>query len=309
MLNKVIWPVAGKYILAVSGGVDSVVLLDLLVSKAGPWKLIVAHFNHGIRDDSSKDEDLVKSLADNYGLEFVSAQGKLGEKTSEDKARVARYKFLRQMRKKYKADKIITAHHLDDRIETALFNIQRGTGRVGMIPFSKDTDLLRPLRDVYKDEIVAYAKKNKLQWVEDQTNSNLNYARNAIRRKTIPKIEKARPSFKTEFAKLLVELEADSNRIEILLEKRFDAIGVIDSNQIKLDRNALISMNLDLLNEFLYHCLRKLDAGAEIQKPQLRRLSHFCKTAKLDALCPVSGKLYARAKRSEIILSKDGRLN
>src|SRR4051812_6590366 len=104
---------AGRYVLAVSGGVDSMVLLHIL-STTDEVELIVAHFNHGIRQDSDKDEELVKDAAKQYGLQIEIANGKLGPTASEEQARTARYKFLNSIQKKYKAVAIITAHHEDD---------------------------------------------------------------------------------------------------------------------------------------------------------------------------------------------------
>src|SRR4051812_31887046 len=108
----------GKYILAVSGGVDSMVLLDLLARKPG-IELVVAHFDHGIRPDSKKDEVLVRKAAASYGVAFEPGQGNLGPAASEATARQARYHFLDEVLTKHQALKIITAHHQDDAIETA----------------------------------------------------------------------------------------------------------------------------------------------------------------------------------------------
>jgi tRNA(Ile)-lysidine synthase len=133
----------GRYVVAVSGGVDSVVLLDLLTKTNN--QLTVAHFNHGIRQDSAKEEALVKQLAKRYGLEIKIGNGKLGLEASEETARKARYDFLESVRQKHQADAIITAHHQDDLIETALINLLRGTGPHGLIAIAKNPNILRPL--------------------------------------------------------------------------------------------------------------------------------------------------------------------
>lgn len=307
-LEKIIWPPAGKYVLAVSGGIDSAVLLDILAAdrKKRKYEIIVAHFNHGIRGDSSKDEALVKKLADSYGLEFVSAGGHLGKAASEAKARDARYKFLRQICKKYRANKIITAHHLDDRIETALFNLQRGTGRRGLIPFSQDSDIIRPLKNVYKSEILEYTAEHKLDWREDSTNKDLKFSRNAIRRKLIPELEAAEPDFKKQFAQLLFDLEGDNKKIVSMLENKLQSIGIVHSNSIVLNRGELILMSQNVLKEFLYYSVLKLDPTAEVLSPQLERLAHYCKTARPGTSCPISGTLAAETTVETITLTKSG---
>src|SRR5665213_4424111 len=100
----------GKYALAVSGGVDSMALLDMLAKKPGV-NLVVAHFNHGIRGDSGHDEKLVKQAAAAYGLIFELGAARLGKGASEAAAREARYDFLNRVMKKHQADAIISAHH------------------------------------------------------------------------------------------------------------------------------------------------------------------------------------------------------
>ncbi len=178
-----------KYVLAVSGGVDSVVLLDMFVSKRLPntyylpstnYQLIVAHFDHGIRKESHKDAEFVRNLAKKYNLPFETKREELGPKASEEKARDQRYAFLRSIAEKYNA-KLVTAHHADDVIESIAINLSRGTGWRGLAVL--DSDIIRPLTVLNKSEIVDYAKKHKLEWCEDSTNSTDAYLRNRIRRK------------------------------------------------------------------------------------------------------------------------------
>ncbi len=170
-----------KYVVAVSGGVDSVVLLDML-AKRPDLKLVVAHFDHGIRPDSKQDADFVKSLAEKYGLPFETKREELGEKASEDLARERRYEFLRAVAKKHGAA-IVTAHHADDVIETIAINLSRGTGWRGLAVM--DSDIIRPLTDMTKTEIIKYAKDNNLSWREDRTNVDDKYLRNRIRQKLV----------------------------------------------------------------------------------------------------------------------------
>lgn len=182
---------SGTYIVAVSGGVDSVVLLDAL-SKQKDIDLVVAHFDHGIRDDSANDKKFVENLAQKYNLPFVYSEGKLGAKASEATARQARYKFLETTRQKHQAEAIITAHHQDDLIETMLLNLLRGTGRKGMTSLSNQDKIVRPLLGVTKQELIEYAQDHKLQWHEDSTNADTSYLRNWIRLTLIPKLTNAK---------------------------------------------------------------------------------------------------------------------
>lgn len=166
------------FVLAVSGGVDSVVLLDMLSKQNA--KLIVAYFDHGTRVDSASDGEFVRSLAEKYGCSFETRREELGADVSEELARKCRYGFLREISCKHDAQ-LITAHHADDVIETIAINIIRGTGWRGLA--SMDSDILRPLAMMFKSEIINYARQNNLQWREDSTNASDKYLRNRIRKK------------------------------------------------------------------------------------------------------------------------------
>lgn len=182
-----------KYVVAVSGGVDSVVLLHMLASrKSENVSYIVAHFDHGIRPDSAEDYVFVESLAKQYGYFFEGTHANLGEKTSEAQAREARYEYLREIAKKHKAEKIITAHHQDDVLETMIINIVRGTSPRGLAPMQGQHDVLRPLIHKQKTELLTYAKEHNLQWREDSTNTDERFLRNYIRLNVMPLLETRR---------------------------------------------------------------------------------------------------------------------
>lgn len=177
-----------KKILAVSGGVDSVVMLDFCCQFYARNELIVAHFDHGIRSNSHEDCEFVQRLAAEYGVEFVSGQAQLGEEASEALAREHRYGFLYDLADKHCAE-IFTAHHLDDLVETVAINLIRGTGWRGLAvldaprtrrPFLETEFFYEPLD---KAAIVEYAAKRGLRFREDQTNSDQKFLRNRVRAK------------------------------------------------------------------------------------------------------------------------------
>lgn len=173
-----------NYVVAVSGGIDSVVLLDMLAMQPD-LDIVVAHFDHGIREDSHEDALFVEALAKKYNLPFESDRRELGPSASEDTARQARYGFLRQVAKKHGA-RLVTAHHSDDIIETIAINQSRGTGWRGLAVH--DSDVLRPLSNVSKAMITEYALRRGLEWREDSTNAGNAYLRNRLRRRiaTLP---------------------------------------------------------------------------------------------------------------------------
>ena len=181
----------GKYILAVSGGVDSVTLLHMLAGQPGV-EVVVAHFDHGIRPDSAHDADFVAGLAAGYGLPYVTERAELGMGVSEAAARTARYAFLRRVLTEQKALAVLTAHHQDDLLETMLMHVLRGTGRRGLSPMRSQPDIVRPLINLPKKDILDYAAKHSLAWREDSTNADPQYLRNAVRLTIMPKLGLAR---------------------------------------------------------------------------------------------------------------------
>jgi len=188
-----------SYVVAVSGGVDSLALLHLLYAQS--WaarqagqpapRLIVAHYDHGIREDSVADRQFVQAVAKAYGLPFVYDEGKLGPGASEAEARNARYAFLRHVHKASSTRAIITAHHQDDALETAILNLIRGTGRRGLTALRSHQDLHRPLLDVPKQQLIDYAQAKGLRWREDSTNRDETYLRNYIRHRILPRFDEA----------------------------------------------------------------------------------------------------------------------
>lgn len=206
----------GKYVVAVSGGVDSVVLLDVL-SKQPDVDIVVAHVDHGIRKVSDKDAKLVEDLADHYGYDFELITLRLGQGASEELARNHRYKFLRQVAKKHHASNIVTAHHQDDVIETCLINLTRGTGSRGLSSLKSTTEISRPFLYFSKKEIIKYAKDNNLQWNEDVTNADTKHLRNKIRHDVVPKMTSRQRSD-------IIDIIYNANQINSSLDKELQKL-------------------------------------------------------------------------------------
>jgi tRNA(Ile)-lysidine synthase len=192
-----------KLLIAISGGVDSVVLCDLC-KKAG-YEFSMAHCNFQLREEESdRDEKFVKQLAKDYGAalfikKFDTANyAKQNKLSIQEAARKLRYEWFNELIAN-KPDLILTAHHADDSIETALMNFCRGTGLTGLTGIPEkpgSTKLRRPLLIFWKDELLAYAKNNKLDFVEDSSNLSSRYIRNLFRNEIIPMISKAYPQVK-----------------------------------------------------------------------------------------------------------------
>ncbi len=195
---------SSKIVVAVSGGVDSIVLLDILALLSDKYKfsIFVAHYNHNLRGDSSdNDQQFVSDVAAAYNLPVYVAGGKVrtyAEKNAvsiEAAARFLRYSFLERTSRNLNSDFVATAHTSDDSAETFLMNLLRGAGLTGLsgIPFRrqfvKDVLLIRPFINFDKATLIKYAKLRKIKWHEDETNSLQGYTRNRVRHDLIPKLK------------------------------------------------------------------------------------------------------------------------
>ena len=282
-LQQAVQLAAGKYILAVSGGVDSMTLLNLL-SNQPAVELVVAHFNHGIRKDAYLDEELVSSVAQSLNLSTEIGQAKLGSNASEAKARTARYEFLEQVKSKHAARAIITAHHQDDLLETAVINLLRGTGWRGMVAIARNPNIIRPLLNVPKTEILQYAKAHKLGWNEDDTNSSSRYLRNRVRQQIIPKLN---ASDRLKLLQIINQLVIEAPKIDNQLS---DLSRTLKRNST-INRRAYTKLPSVISDELMLNWLKQADVEAPDRK-LVNRLSVAVKSAKSGTKHNVASDLW-----------------
>ncbi len=282
----------GKYVVAVSGGVDSVALLHSLQAKPG-LELVVAHFDHGIRPDSSEDTLHVKYLAKKYGLPFFTAAGQLGQGASEATARDVRYTFLREVQHEHDARAIITAHHQDDVLETAIINLLRGTGRKGLSSLASRDGLERPLLRIPKAEILDYATQNNLTWWEDSTNDDEDYLRNYIRRQVVPRLNQAS---RAQFLEIIKNSAKSNQQIDTLLVKYLPVSP--DGNLKRRDFSLLPhGLSREVMAAWLRsHGIRDFDSKA------LERLVVAGKTARPGSRVDVLRKVRMRIGQDDLAL-------
>ena len=184
-------PGDGPLLIAVSGGLDSCVLLHLLRFATTPRPdIVVAHFDHRMRPGSADDADWVRGLCRAWGVRVVVGRAD-DVPGSEDAARSQRYDFLHSVRTETGAARLLTAHHADDQAETVLFRVLRGTGLEGLrgIPVARAPNIARPLLDFWREALEVYAGAVRLSWREDASNEQMGYARNMIRKRLLPNAE------------------------------------------------------------------------------------------------------------------------
>jgi tRNA(Ile)-lysidine synthase len=251
-----------------------------------PENLIVAHFDHGIREDSSTDEEFVRGVVGDYGLTYETARVELGVDVSEENAREARYNFLRQCCKKYNAQ-LVTAHHQDDLVETMLINLIRGTGWRGLVSLDSDSVVVRPLLTTTKNELLAYAKEHKLSWHEDSTNTDESYLRNYVRLQLLPAMVKKDPGVINR----LIGINKETAEVKKEIATELQKIIPVISNPFDLPRHPFIMWPLPVSREVIYAILTQLDANWHPNSLQISRALHFIKTGKPHKELEVSGRL------------------
>ncbi|MFZ9846712.1 MAG: tRNA lysidine(34) synthetase TilS [Flavobacteriales bacterium] len=208
-------------LVAVSGGIDSVVLLHLL--KQEKLNIAAAHCNFSLRcKDSDGDEAFVKHLAKSYQIPFFTKKfntkkfAKDHSLSTQMAARELRYAWFKELAKVHSFTKIAVAHHADDQFETVLLNLVRGTGISGLTAMHQENgNIVRPLLSSTRKEIEAYAKKNKLKWREDASNAEDKYARNKIRHNVISALHELNTSLLSTFSNSRARLR----NVQVVFEK------------------------------------------------------------------------------------------
>ncbi len=282
----------GIYVVAVSGGIDSVALLHMLQAETGTT-LIVTHFDHGIRADSAEDADFVRALAESYNLQYVSKRVELGKSASENTARTHRYQFLRDIAETYQANAILTAHHLDDRIETAAINVLRGTMRRGIVSLQSTPQLQRPLLHMTKEQIREYVLLYKLEFREDSTNSSMDYLRNRVRARLYKKLT---PEARTRLIELFETIEGDNSAIDELVS------GYLTDKKERLLRSDFIEIDAPVLFEIIAEWLRR--HSAVFDKNTIVRICNGARTLQNGAKIDIDKHHYCQLSRTEIILTE-----
>ena len=216
-----------KLLLAVSGGADSMYLFYNFMDLKEDWNLdiIVCHLNHGIRETAKRDEDFVKKVCRDYKIKcFIKTvnmdqYARENKLSSEEAGRILRYEFFRENSKNRK---ILTAHNANDRVETVLFNIIRGTGLRGLSGISYvNDDVYRTLINIKRGEIEAYLHENNLKYFDDETNFEEIYTRNKIRLRLIPYLEKFNPDIINSILRLSENAEEAENFIGKIIEENY----------------------------------------------------------------------------------------
>lgn len=292
--------VGDKVVVAVSGGPDSVCLLDVLEKLAPEYKirLIVAHFDHTLRPHEDEEEtEFVRQLARQYGIEFHTAKASETIHSSkgslEERARKQRYAFLEQVRAKTNANKIALGHQLNDQAETVILRLLRGSGMqglAGILPV-RDRVFIRPLLSVSRQEIIRYLAHRGLKWVDDSSNLSTDPLRNRIRLELIPLLQSYQPRIVEILARTADTLQLDNSFLEDCAAGWLEKHTIqSNSNSVSLHLNPLLALHPSLQRRVLRAAIKKLTGS-------LRKISHANIVAAL-------GILHNPAPQSELHLAR-----
>lgn len=250
-----------KLLLAVSGGLDSMVLLHLFQELK--CDIAIAHCNFQLRGmESFGDQKFVQEYAEaneipifvtQFDTEAFAKDYKLSTQVA---ARELRYNWFYELLETQKFDYILTAHHADDNLETFLINLSRGTGLEGLtgIPVQNDR-VIRPLLFLSRQEIENYAKANAIQWREDSSNASDKYVRNKIRHHLIPILKELNPHFMASFLKTEGYLQESLAMVEDAASMVFQQVASEKENQIHFDLKQLLQ--LPNYQSYLYQWLKE----------------------------------------------------
>ena len=251
-----------KLLIACSGGVDSVVLTHLM--KTAGYEIALAHCNFSLRGkESDGDEMFVVDLANKLEIPVFAETFETKKFASENKvstqmaARTLRYNWFGEILKDFKYDFLLTAHHLDDDLETFFINLSRGTGLNGLTGIPKRNEkIIRPLLQVSRAEILKYAEENNLKWREDSSNQKTDYLRNKLRLEVLPKFKETNDAVLQNFHKTQQNLISSQSLVEDYMALIYklvvtEAVGYYKINIAKLKelphKEALL---YELLNGF-----------------------------------------------------------
>jgi len=250
-----------KLFLAVSGGLDSMVLLHLFQQLE--YEIAVLHCNFQLRGlESFGDQDFIRNYCEENNISLFTTQfdteafAKDYKLSTQIAARELRYNWFYELLETHKFDYVLTAHHADDNLETFIINLSRGTGLEGLIGIPEQNDkIIRPLLPFSRDEILKYAQENSIEWREDSSNASNKYLRNKIRHDLVPVLKVINPNFLKAFQKTQSYLQESNEMVEDASIMIYQQVAKEAGDEIHFDLNQL--KKLPNYRSYLYQWLKE----------------------------------------------------
>ena len=279
----------GPIIVGVSGGPDSLCLMDIL-RNAG-YSVIVAHFNHQLRPESDADANMVEQTAARLMIPSmvdgadVRAYAEKESLSIEEAARNLRYRFLFGLARQHNAQAVAVGHTADDQVETVLMHFLRGSGLSGLKGmsfrsmlkvFDPDIPVVRPLLETWREETVVYCAASGLRPHYDPSNDSLNFLRNRMRHLLIPNLETYNPKFREAILRMTQSLKADHSFIAEALDSAWrDCVTRAEHDTVTFDIDRLSQRPLGLQRNLIRHAIQFLRPGQETNYAAIERAYAF----------------------------------
>jgi len=268
-------PPGTRVLVGLSGGSDSVALTRLLIDLAERGEFTVsglAHLNHQLRASADRDASFCRQFAKQNGLAItieavdVRAHAETHALSVEDAARRLRYAFLDRVAADIGADRIAVGHTQDDQAETFLLKLMRGAGLTGLAGIYPQRDLLiRPLLEVTDVALRAYLNSQGQQWVEDESNGDINNPRNRVRHRILPEMDRAAGgSSHSAIARAAALIRQDGQWLDELSNERFRTLAVEIDSGLEMDVKGLAATPSPVLHRVLLQAMRKASGGREV---------------------------------------------
>lgn len=274
-----------RAVLAVSGGIDSMVLLDVAASAVAHEQLTVATFDHGTGAAATKAADLVERSARAIGIRCVT--GKASQPlTTEAELRAARWTFLRDVAAR-DGGVVCTAHTADDQVETILMRVLRDAGARGLAGLYATSDIVRPLIGHTRRELASYARERDVPWIEDPSNASPRYLRNRLRHDLLPALRRARPTIDAELLSTARDAAHWRSDVEAFVAEYIDVRGVGDGTGLDIVASSLTDFPNDAL-AILWPAL-VAQSGVVLDRRGTMRLVEFTGLNRVGARVQISG--------------------
>lgn len=314
--KQLYWNKSSRVLLAVSGGVDSMVLLDMLQrlpDDVKPWFGVV-HVNHQLRDASIDEAEFLEELCQKAGIPFFMAKWDTRQQPRanlEEAARTFRYSFFKEVFIEQKATHLLTAHHGDDQIETILMRLVRGgllesmAGIKTARPFLAGT-LVRPFLTYTKEQLYQYSEEHQLRYFEDETNHGLDYARNRYRNQVIPLLKQENPQLVPHFANFSTDLQDALAVAQIEVDRKLKHIcKKLPDGSWVMDRKSYLHLESSLQRLVMQQLLMEVYIGGkqQFQRQHIQDLQDLMVSEKPNGQIDLPGKWIAKRSYDTLTFS------
>ena len=298
---------------AVSGGADSMALLHILNELKGTLacSLCVLHVEHGIRKEASKaDMHFVQEVCKALAVPFYVKQENVPmiaaakKQNVEATARAVRYAFFEEARRQYGIDKIAIAHHSDDYAETMLFHLVRGTGVEGLVPmhYSREPGIIRPMLNASRAEIESYLRRRGIAFCVDETNADVSYARNLLRREVMPVLKRINPEVNEAFRRAGDILNAEDHFLEEITRQVFAAGATKTDETIEIQIDSLQAQHIAIKRRVIRHALSLMGAKKDVSKDGISRVLWLCDMGQTGKEVEINGEMVAKRSYNTLII-------